>query len=113
MKKSNMTVLWLNKVLACMCTRTRTYTYTQKSLQHNNDENDPDMEDHTTVGPMARPVKNKRATEEIKENSKLHCDTDPLPNLCLVPLWKDVDVRLKRAGFDDSFVPGGHKTENY
>lgn len=36
-------------------------------------------------------------------------DTDPLPDLCLVPLWKDVDVRLKRAGFNDSVVPGGHK----
>lgn len=36
-------------------------------------------------------------------------DTDPFPDLCLVPLWKDVDVRLKRTGLDDSFVPGGHK----
>lgn len=32
--------------------------------------------------------------------------TDPLTDLCLVPLRKDVDVRLKRAGLYDSFVPG-------
>lgn len=40
---------------------------------------------------------------------KFYCGTDPLPNLCLVPLWKDVNVRLKRTGLDDSFVSGGNK----
>lgn len=46
---------------------------------------------------------------ELKENRKFCCDTDPLPDLSLVPLWKDVDVRLERAGVDDSFVSGGQK----
>lgn len=58
-----------------------------------------------------RIILNGMSNRGNKNNSKLYCDTDPLPDLCLVPLWKDVNVRLKRAGFDDSFVPGGHKTE--
>lgn len=40
---------------------------------------------------------------------KCYCDTDPFPDLCLVSLWKNVNVRLKRAGLDDSFVSAGQK----
>lgn len=43
------------------------------------------------------------------ETHKCYCDTDPFPDLCLVPLWKNVNVRLKRAGLDDSFVSAGQK----
>lgn len=44
-----------------------------------------------------------------EEYHKYYCDTDPLPDLCLVPLWKDVNIRLKRAGLNDSFVPARQK----
>lgn len=43
------------------------------------------------------------------ETHKCYCDTDPFPDLCLVSLWKNVNVRLKRAGLDDSFVSAGQK----
>lgn len=32
--------------------------------------------------------------------------TNPFPNLSLVSMGQDVDVRLQGAGFDDHFVPG-------
>lgn len=51
----------------------------------------------------------KKKTEEITEKHKLYCETDPLPDLCLIPLWKDVNVRLKGAGLNDSFVSVRHR----
>lgn len=39
----------------------------------------------------------------------ISCSADPLADLCLVPLRKDVDVGLQGAGFNHSFVPGGHR----
>lgn len=46
---------------------------------------------------------------KVGKTHKCYCDTDPFPDLCLVPLWKNVNVRLKWAGLDDSFVSAGQK----
>lgn len=45
----------------------------------------------------------------LKKIFKNHfsCVADPLADLCLVSLWKDVDVRLEGAGFNHSFVSAG------
>lgn len=56
-----------------------------------------------TVGPD---LENEKT---IKQKQHELCETDPLPDFGLVPLWQDVNVGLKRAGLDDSFVPGGHR----
>ena len=55
--------------------------------------------------PVGAVVKSKTTEESLYF---LDCDTNPLSDLRLVPLWKDVDVRLQGAGVDDSFVPGRH-----
>lgn len=60
---------------------------------------------HTQIWKM------KRQQRKSKKTHKLYCDTDPLSDLCLVSLWKDVDVRLKGTGVDDSFVSEGTQTE--
>ncbi|KAF3854583.1 hypothetical protein F7725_022638 [Dissostichus mawsoni] len=36
-----------------------------------------------------------------------------LPDLCQLPLWKDVNVRLEGAGLDHSIKPAGHKQTEY
>lgn len=55
------------------------------------------------------PCLENQTAENFEGNVTFYCGTDPLPNLCLVPLWKDVNVRLKRTGLDDSFVSEGNK----
>lgn len=101
MKKSNMTELWLNKASPAPHTHKKNPRCT---VMMTNDS----AAQWAAVGALSRPGKWKD-NKEFKENGTFYCDTDPLPDLCLVPLWKDVDVRLKRAGLDDSFVSGGHR----
>lgn len=98
MKKSNMTVLCLNKVIPALYTLTSIPLCTVMIVQYS----EPQWE----LWPC---LENNKTTEKFKENGQFYCGTDPLPNLCLVPLWKDVNVRLKRTGLNDSLVSAGHK----
>lgn len=48
-------------------------------------------------------------TTALGSKNRFSCVADPLADLCLVSLWKDVDVGLEGAGFNHSFVSAGHK----
>lgn len=45
----------------------------------------------------------------LDSKGRFSCGANPLADLCLVSLWKDVDVGLEGAGFNHSFVSGGHR----
>lgn len=45
----------------------------------------------------------------LAPKNHLSCVADPLADLCLVSLRKDVNVGLEGAGFNHSFVSVGHK----
>lgn len=50
----------------------------------------------------------EHSTFWLKKNH-FSCVADPLADLRLVSLWKDVDVGLEGAGFNHSFVSVGQK----